>query len=162
MRMMPEGAGPAREEFSNPSVPCRFPLSFYNNELNSPNSMNIQFHIRGLNDNSDLRRRLLQLLEPLQSLIAITAVAVVLEHRRDQAPPFRAFVLLAIPGPDIHAEASDHTLEAAWLKVTSDLQKQIERRKNRQATQHKSDRQLRGAAGDLATRAATMRTSISR
>jgi ribosome-associated translation inhibitor RaiA len=117
---------------------------FYNDELNSPNSMNIQFHVRGLNDNSDLRRRLLQPLASLQRLTAISAVAVVLEHRRDQPPPFRAFVLLAVPGPDIHAEARDHTLEAAWLKATTDLRKQIERRKNRQLTQPKSDRQLRG------------------
>lgn len=120
--------------------------------------MNIQFHIRGLNDDSDLRRRLLQLLEPLQNLIAITAVAVVLEHRTDHAPPFGAFVLLAVPGPDIHAEARDHTLEAAWLKVTTDLRKQIERRKNRQATRHKSDRQSRAAVGDSPRRTATMRT----
>lgn len=94
--------------------------------------MNVQFHIRGLNDNSDLRRRLLHPLERWQRLISIAAVAVVLERQRDEAPPIRAYVSLAVPGPDLHAEARDHTLEAAWLKVTTALRRQIERRKIRQ------------------------------
>ena len=108
--------------------------------------MNIQFHIRGLNDNSDLRRRLLQPLERLQSLISISAAAVVLEQRRDEAPSFRAFVSLAVPGPDIHAEARDHTLEAAWLKVITELRKQIEQRKARQGTRVKRNGHLRAQA----------------
>jgi hypothetical protein len=112
-----------------------------NIDLNSPNSMNIQFHIRGLNDNSDLRRRLVQPLEQLQNLISINAIAVVLEHRRDEAPPFRAFVSLAVPGPDIHAEAHDHTAEAAWLKVAADLRQQIVGRKGSQQLRRKSRRQ---------------------
>jgi hypothetical protein len=59
--------------------------------------MNIQFHIQGLNNDFDLRRRLLQLLASMHSLISITAVSVVLEHRTAHAPRFRAFVLLACP-----------------------------------------------------------------
>lgn len=135
-----------------------FPLPFHNIELNSANSMNIQFHIRGLNDNSDLRRRLLQPLERLQSIVSISAIAVVLEHRQDEAPSFRTFVSLAVPGPDIHAEARDHTLDAAWLKVTADLRKQIERRKNRQEARLKSDRQPPAVVRGLARRMATART----
>src|SRR6186997_477352 len=91
-----------------------------------------QFHIRGLNVNAGLRRWLEQSLERLESLISITAAAVVLEHQRDDAPAFRAFVSLAVPGPDIHAEACDHTLVAAWLKVLTALRRQIELRKARQ------------------------------
>jgi len=94
--------------------------------------MKTQFHIRGINDNSDLRRRLLQPVERLQNLISISAIAVVLEHRRDEAPPFRAFVSLAVPGPDIHAEAYDHTADAAWLKVATALRQQIAGRKGGQ------------------------------
>ena len=103
--------------------------------------MKVQFHIRGLNDNSDLRHRLLQPLERLQSLISISAIAAVLEHQQDEAPPFRAFVSLAVPGPDIHAEARDHTLEAAWLKVATALRQQIEGRKGSQQLRRKGRRQ---------------------
>jgi ribosome-associated translation inhibitor RaiA len=103
--------------------------------------MKIQFHIRGHNDNASLRRWLEQPLVRLQNLTSITAAAVVLEYERDYTPAFRAFALLAVPGPDIHAEARDHTLEAAWLKVTVALRKQIERRKMRQQLQPKGHRQ---------------------
>jgi ribosome-associated translation inhibitor RaiA len=109
-----------------------------------------QFHIRRWETNhhqiiqfvsADLRRWLKQPLERLQSLIPVWAAAVVLEHRRDEAPAFRAFALLAVPGPDIHAEARDHTLEAAWLKVTTALRKQTEQRKSKQIARIKSNRQ---------------------
>ena len=102
------------------------------NETHNSSSMKNQFHIRGLSVNAGLRRWLEQSLDRLESLIPVTAAAVVLEHRRDDAPAFRAYVSLAVPGPDIHAEACDHTLEAAWLKVVTALRKQIERRKTRQ------------------------------
>lgn len=94
--------------------------------------MKIQFHIRGLNLNSGSRHWLEQSLGKLQSLISITAAAVVVEYEREAAPAFRAYVSLAVPGPDIHAEARDHTLEAVWLKITTALRKQIEQRKSRQ------------------------------
>ena len=103
--------------------------------------MNIQFHIHGLNVRNSLRRWLEQSIERMHTLILITRAAVVLECRRAEAPAFRAFVSLAVPGPDIHAEARDHTLKAAWLKVTVALRKQIERRKTKQLARIKSTRQ---------------------
>ena len=102
--------------------------------------MKTQFHCRGLNLNARLRRWLEQPLEQFQSLISVTVAAVVLEHRQDDAPAFRAFALLAVPGPDIHAEARDHTLEAVWLKVTTALRQQIERRKTRQQLRRRRNR----------------------
>lgn len=93
--------------------------------------MNIQFRIHGLNADASLRAWLEQQLEKLQSLIQITSAEVVLEHRRDAAPAYETHVHLAVPGPDIHATACDHTLEAAWLKVLKNLKRQIERRKTR-------------------------------
>jgi ribosome-associated translation inhibitor RaiA len=104
--------------------------------------MKIQFHIRGLNLNPGFRRQFEQTFEGLQSLIAISDAAVVLEHRRDDALPFRAYISLAVPGPDIHAAARAHTLEAAWLKVTEGLRKQIERRQSRRRARAKSKRQM--------------------
>ena len=94
--------------------------------------MEIQFHIRGLNVNPGFHRRLEQTLEGFQRLISVSVAAVVLEHRRDDPSAFRAYVALAVPGPDIHAEARDHTLEATWLKVATALRRQIDQRKSRQ------------------------------
>jgi ribosome-associated translation inhibitor RaiA len=120
--------------------------------------MNTQFHILGLNASNDLRRRLLQPLERLQDSIPISAAAVVLEYRRDDAPAFRAHVSLAVPGPDIHAEARDHTLEAAWLKVSTALRKQIEQRKARQDARLKTDAHLRAESVRRARSTAGLRT----
>lgn len=103
--------------------------------------MNIQFRIRGLNADASLRRWLEQHLERLQSLIPVTSAEVVLEHQRDAAPAFGARVHLAVPGPDIHAAAHDHTVQAAWLKVFKNLKGQIERRKTKQVTRAKTNRQ---------------------
>ena len=125
--------------------------------LDATNSMNAQFHSRGLNDNSDFRRRLLHSLERLQSDMAVTAVAVVLERQRNEAPPFRVYVSLAVPGPDLHAEARDHTLAAAWLKATTDLRRQIERRRSRQYARLKKHRQLHATTGSLARAMAAAR-----
>jgi ribosome-associated translation inhibitor RaiA len=100
--------------------------------------MKIQFHIRGVDINARARNSLKKWLERLHSFIPITAAAVALEHSRNSAPAFRAFVLLAVPGPDIHAEARDHTLGAAWLKVNAALRKQIQQRKAKQLARSKS------------------------
>ena len=104
--------------------------------------MRIQFRIRGLNANASLRGWLEQQLERLQSLIPVTAAEVVLERQQDNAPAFRAHVHLAVPGPDIHADARDHTFQAAWLKVIKNLTKQIERRKSRQHHNLRTNRQI--------------------
>jgi ribosome-associated translation inhibitor RaiA len=102
--------------------------------------MKILFYTRGFNVRKHSRQLLEQPIEQLQDLVSITRTAVVLERRREDAPAFRAFVSLAVPGPDIHAEARDHTLKAAWLKVTAALRKQIEKRKAKQLARIKSTR----------------------
>jgi ribosomal subunit interface protein len=103
--------------------------------------MTIQFRIRGLNASASLRAWLEQQLQRLHGLIPVATAEVVLEREKDSAPAFRAQVHLAVPGPDIHADARDHTLEAAWLKVAKKLRQQIERRKIRQQLRHKGHRQ---------------------
>jgi ribosome-associated translation inhibitor RaiA len=111
--------------------------------------MEIQFHIRGFNVDPGFRRRLEQQLEGLQRLISVSVAAVVLDHRRDDPPAFRAYVSLAVPGPDIHAAARDHTLEAAWLKVATALRRQIEQRKSRPDARVKRNGQVYGRASRL-------------
>jgi ribosome-associated translation inhibitor RaiA len=119
--------------------------------------MQVQFHVRGLNADAEVRSRFEHALKHLQTLTAITVAAVVLEHRGEASLPFRAYVSLAVPGPDIHAEARAHTLEAAWLKVTQSLRKQIERRQDRRKARPRSKWQMmistsRGAGGAARTR----------
>ncbi len=109
--------------------------------------MKIQIQIRGLNANASLRAWLEEQVGRLHTLVAVTAADVVLERQRENAPAFRAHVHLAVPGPDIHAEARDHTLEAAWLKVTNALRRQIERRKTGQQLRHKGHGQHPLTAG---------------
>ena len=95
--------------------------------------MRIQYQLRGLNPRAVTDRPLDRHLEHLDRLIPISSAQVVLEHQRNAAPAFCASVELAVPGPDIHAAARDHTLEAAVLKVARRLEEQIEARKNRRA-----------------------------
>ena len=94
--------------------------------------MIVHFHIRGLTANAHSRQLLKQRLGLMHSLIPISVAVIVLEHRQGDSPPFRVFASLAVPGPDIHAEARDHTLSAAWLKVAAALREQIQQRKVRQ------------------------------
>jgi ribosome-associated translation inhibitor RaiA len=76
-------------------------------------------------------------LRRLEGLAAIASAQVTLEWQRETKPAFRVLTLLEVPGPDVHAEARDHTLQAALLKVVKDLEHQIRSRKNRQAERGK-------------------------
>ena len=75
------------------------------------------------------------------SIKAITRIAILVVGSTVLTIGVALFVLLAVPGPDIHAEAREHTLEAAWLKATASLRKQIEHRKARQLARIKSKRE---------------------
>jgi len=114
--------------------------------------MKIQFRIRGLNANASLRIWVEQQLERLHRLIPVSTAEVVLERHPDNAPGFRALVHLAVPGPDIHAAARDHTLEAVWIKVMKNLTKQIERRQTKQQARHKTNQQLPRSANGAGLR----------
>ena len=100
--------------------------------------LNIQCHSLGLDNNRRLREMMQPHLARMQGLILIHSAVVVLEHQWNGDPRFAARVHLAVPGPDIHAEAREHTLQAAWRKVCESLEKQIERRKSKQALRVKS------------------------
>lgn len=105
--------------------------------------MNIQYHLRGLPPGAAAVRPMDQHLEHLDRLIPISVAQVLLERQRNAAPAFCASVDLAVPGPDIHAAARDHTLEAVMLKVARRLEEQIEARKGRQQLRFKGREQCR-------------------
>jgi ribosomal subunit interface protein len=81
-------------------------------------------------------------IKKLQGLAAIACAHVTLERQRESAPAFRVQAQLEVPGPDFHAEARDHTLQAALLKVARELERQIRSRKSRRAERRKTNVQL--------------------
>jgi ribosome-associated translation inhibitor RaiA len=120
-----------------------------------------------LNAQTTWHRHVEEQLKHLQSLTPITAAEVVLEHQREGKPAFRVQVRLEVPGPgthandtrhkreaalllhgpDLHAEAGDSTLEAALLKATKNLEKQIIARSLRNLKRGKSKLQMSGVSG---------------
>ena len=108
--------------------------------------MKIQYKLRGLNPRAVTDRPMDQHLEHLDRLIPISVAQVVLEHQWDMAPAFGVSADLAVPGPDIHAAARDHTLEAAVLKVARRLEERIKARQNRQQLRLKRRENCRGVS----------------
>jgi len=96
------------------------------------NAVQIHYQYLGLNPRGGAKRPLDKNLAQLGRLIPISSASIVLAHQRQMAPSFSATVGLAVPGPDIHAAARDHTLQAALLKVIRRLERQIAERKHRQ------------------------------
>jgi ribosomal subunit interface protein len=105
--------------------------------------MKILLRYCGLNARAAWRGLVEAQLKRLEHLAAIASAQVTLEWRRECKPAFRVLTWLEIPGPDVHAEAQDHTLPAAVLKVIKDLERQIRSRRNRQAERRKRDLQWR-------------------
>jgi ribosome-associated translation inhibitor RaiA len=104
--------------------------------------MKILLRYFGLNARASWRGLVEAQLKRLQGLAAIASAEVTLERQHGAKPPFRVLTLLEVPGPDVHAEARDHTLQAALLKVIKDLERQIRSRNNRRAGRWKTNLQL--------------------
>jgi ribosomal subunit interface protein len=104
--------------------------------------MNLILRYCGLNARAFWRGLVENQLKRLQSLAAIASAQVILEWQRESKPAFRVQAQLEVPGPDFHAEARDHTLQAALLKVANDLERQIRSRKSRRADRRKTNVQL--------------------
>ena len=100
--------------------------------------MRILLFYSGLNARAFWRTLVETQLTRLQNLAEIASARVTLEKRHELGPPFRVKALLEVPGPDFHAEASDHTLLAALHKVVRNLERQIQSRKARLAQRRKT------------------------
>lgn len=82
-------------------------------------------------------------LRKLQTLATIETARLAIECQRHiKRGAFRVMALLEVPGPDLHAEACDYTLQAALAKVVKSLERQIRTRKNRRADKWKTNLQL--------------------
>ena len=87
----------------------------------------------------EVQRRLMA----LDKLHSISAAHVVLSRYRDAYPPFCAAAHLAVPGPDFHAVAYEHTIGAALLKVERNLREQMVLRFSRRLQNLKNRRKVR-------------------
>ncbi len=109
--------------------------------------MNILVRYSGLTKRAVWQKLVEANIRKLQSLAAIATARVTLEWQHGVRPAFRVLTWLEVPGPDFHAEASDHTLPAALLKVVRNLEKQIRSRNHRRADKWKTNLQLGLNAG---------------
>lgn len=70
----------------------------------------------------------------------IDEAVVRLEERPETSPPFRVHAHLVTPGPDLTAEAVDHSLAAAVLKVVKHLNAALDERERNQAGRNRRNR----------------------
>lgn len=67
----------------------------------------------------------------LAELGQIDDALVLLEHRVEESPAYRAEVRIAVPGPDLSAEAVDHTVANAFRRAVSELEGKLRDRTTR-------------------------------
>ena len=106
--------------------------------------MKIEMKMRSLDRINGLRGCVEQALQDLQRELPIECARVLLEQEGAKSPPCQASVCLVIPGPDLHATASDHTILAAWRKVQTELKRQIRERKSQRLVRLQGNLQLHG------------------
>ena len=109
--------------------------------------MKIEMKMRSLDRITGLRSFVEQDLHGLQRELPIECAHIVLEQELEKSPRYRAAVLLVVPGPDLHAAASDHTILAAWRKTHAGLMRQIRERKSQRFVRQKINLQVRGSRG---------------
>ncbi len=104
--------------------------------------MNIILRYRGLKPRLDWQGLVEAQIRKLQHLATIACARVHLEWQHEIKPAYRVLASLEVPGPDFHAEASDHTVQAALLKVVNNLERQIRLRTKRRVDKRKNNSQL--------------------
>ena len=88
-------------------------------------------------------------LKSLAPTLQIDEARVHLERSLSDSPPFSISFHLVTPGPDVMAEASDHTLRAAMLKAFDIIRGKIEHRHLKRA-KRKTNVHVTSAARRLA------------
>ncbi len=74
-----------------------------------------------------------QRLESLREALQIEEARVLIERRLDESPAFRVSARLVTPGPEVVAEAVDHTLRAALGKMFGKLEAPIDHGQQKRA-----------------------------
>ena len=107
--------------------------------------MNFAFRLRGWKSSAALQHLVATQLHRLRTFVDVSGAAVTLERRRSATPAWVARAHLQVPGPDLRAEAQDHTVEAAWRKVMQALYAQIAHRAERRRQRADGRARLRPA-----------------
>ena len=111
--------------------------------------MKILLRYCGLNDCAAWRGLVETQIRRLEGLAAIAAAHVTLERQHEFTPAFRVLRGLEVPGPDVHAEARDHTLQAALLKVRRTWSGRFGRGRSRRGERRKTNLRLGLIPGDV-------------
>lgn len=74
-----------------------------------------------------------QHLDAIGKSLRIDEARVVIERRLEASPPFHISMHLVTPGPDVLAEAMDHTLRAALLKAVGQIELRLDHRRMKRA-----------------------------
>ena len=77
-------------------------------------------------------------IESLREALQIDEAKVLVERRLEASPAFRISAHLVTPGPDVLAEAVDHTLRAALEKLITELENRIDHRHEKRARSARS------------------------
>ena len=105
-------------------------------------NMNIVVRFEGLKPREIWQKLAERHTRQLQKLCSIASAQVTFIWQHNIKPAFKVMAWLEVPGPDFHAEASDHTVQAALLKVARALERQIRLRNQRRVGRHKTNIQL--------------------
>jgi ribosome-associated translation inhibitor RaiA len=97
----------------------------------------IKLRFLGIKPREQWKEQVAKEIDALGKVAAVSSADVVLEGRRESGPFFRLRALLAVPGPDFHAEGVDHTFAAALRKLVQELTRQIRHRKEKRLSQRR-------------------------
>jgi ribosomal subunit interface protein len=78
-------------------------------------------------------------MEELNRMLQIDEARVVFELDRAASPAFRVAAHLVRPGPDLYADAVDHTLAAAFKKALGQLLRRIRHRREKRARRQRNN-----------------------
>ena len=94
---------------------------------------------RSINPDAKLANQVREKLEKLSGLARIEVAEVTFERSAAASPPFLVRMHLAVPGPDLHVEEKEHTLQAALHKAFGKLARMVRNRKEFLKTRRKSE-----------------------
>src|SRR5262245_61609268 len=77
-------------------------------------------------------------IKALEPSLRIDEARVNIDHLPDASPPYRISAHLVTPGPDVCAEATDHTLRAALGKLIRRIRDKITHRAGRRERRRRS------------------------
>ena len=91
--------------------------------------MMLSIRYRHLSPPASLDENIEDLLLPLGEYCRLDEAEVVIEHRSEQSPAYLARVKVAVPGPDLTVEATDHTPENAYRRAVAEIDRKLRDRK---------------------------------